>query len=181
MSQIQNYQLQYVQKGHELDWWKKATVEIDRYRTFYNGTQPKQFYNAVRREFASKNLNEIQTRRVLEYSGFNTYVKPSGLPSNVAVEFSKKNGGMTFRKLGTTTDDNLVVRICPGLAEESVVSSVIKGNHLNGKMKGTLRQQTPYVVQRKGHEYLTISGEWVDKATPNTHIPLEIYKFKGWE
>jgi len=186
ISQIQNYQLQYVQKGHELEWWKKATVEIDRYRMMYSNTQPKQFYNAVRREFASKNLNEIQTRRVLEYSGFNSYVKPNGLPANVVVEFSKKNGGMTFRKLGTTTDDNLVVRICPGLAEESVVSSVIKGNHLNGKMRGTLRQQTPYVVQRRGDLYRTIDRKWVridgehSKNKALVHIPLEIYEFKGW-
>jgi hypothetical protein len=46
---------------------------------------------------------------------------------------------------------------------------------------GTLRQQYPYVVQRKGHQHLTIDGKWIDNDGATTHIPLEIYQFKGWK
>jgi len=95
---------------------------------------------------------------------------------------------MSYRLIGSTSQENLVVRVCPGLAEESVVSSVIKGNHLNGQLPGTLRQQYPYVVQRRGKLTLTKDGEWIDLNLPCnkgkealTHIRLEEYQFKGWE
>lgn len=173
-------ELPYLKDVGHYDWFAKNSVRIDQLRRS-NYNHPKTFYNAVRREFIPQNLDELKIRRVLKYSGFNTYPKPSRLPSNVVVEFSKKNGGMTFRKLGTTKDQNMLVRVMPGLAEESVVSSVTKGNHLNNKMRGTLRQQYPYVVQRKGREYLTKHGTWIKEDDPAlTHIPLEIYKFKGW-
>ena len=48
-------------------------------------------------------------------------------------------------------------------------------------MPGTLRQQYPYVVQRRGGDYLTRDRRWIGKDDPAlTHIPLEIYEFKGW-
>ena len=126
---------------------------------------------------------ETQIIRVLNYSGFNTFEKPLGLPSNIIVELSKKNGGMSYRLAGTTTDQNLVVRVCPGLAKESIPSSYING----GIKNGSLRQQTPYVVQTSGKLTLTRHGEWIDLFLPCnegkeavTHIPLEIYQFKGW-
>ena len=121
-------------------------------------------------------------KRGVQIWGFNTYERPLGLPNNVTVELAKRNGGMIYRLAGTTTDQNLAVRVCPGLAKESMVVSVIEGNHLNGKLHGTLRQQTPYVVQRNGNKYLTTDGQWIDQLDPiKTHIPLELYEFKGWE
>ena len=44
-------------------------------------------------------------------------------------------------------------------------------------------QQRPYVVQSKNNRNLTIDGRWVKHGTEEelTHIPLEIYKFKGWD
>lgn len=41
-------------------------------------------------------------------------------------------------------------------------------------------QQRPYVVQTRSKDYLTVHGEWIDEANELTHIPLEVYKFKGW-
>jgi hypothetical protein len=186
VTRIKPMKLPYLQKGAALDWFAKNSPRIDQLRKMHH-SDPKKFYLAVRREFVPQNLDELQIRRALKYSGFNTYTRPQGLPGSVVVEFSKKNGGMSYRCIGTTTDHNLVVRVCPGLAEESIVSSVHKGNHLNGKMPGSLRQQYPYVVQTRGKLTLTRHGEWIDLFLPCnegkesvTHIPLEIYQFKGW-
>ena len=182
---IKPMELPYLQKGKDLKWFAENSPKIDQLRNMH--TNPKKFYLALRKEFAPKGLNELQLRRTLDYAGFNTYVIPQGLPSNVVVEFSKKNGGMSYRLIGSTSEENLVVRVCPGLAKENVVSSVIKGNHLNGQLPGTLRQQYPYVVQTRGNLYRTIDGRWVRvdgkqyaKNKALTHIPLETYEFKGW-
>jgi hypothetical protein len=84
---------------------------------------------------------------------------------------------MVFRKEGTSESQNLVVRIMPGKRNQNLVTSFSKGE----RPKWSLRQETPYVVQTRGKDYLTIDGEWVDKVGAKTHIPLEIYQFKGWE
>lgn len=117
---------------------------------------PKKLYLAVRREFKPQNLNELQIRRTLDYAGFKTYAIPEGLPSNVMLEFADKNGEMVYRKLGSTNPENLVVRVCPGLDKESIPSSYING----GINNGTLRQQTPYVVQTNGAFKLRTDGTW---------------------
>ena len=103
--------------------------------------------------------------------------------SYVVVELAKKNGGMIYRKAGTTTNDSLLARVCPGLGKESLVSSSRSG----GIKHGMLRQQTPYVVQERGNLTLTTQGEWLnlnlkENASKKVfaHIPLEVYEFKGW-
>ena len=173
-----------VQVGEELTWLSNNLPKVRQLQQVKGMDRFDQFLKAT---FRDQNLSETQIRRVLNCSGFKTYPRPIGLPENIVVELSKKNGGMTFRLAGTTDKQNLVVRVCPGLAEESMVSSVLKGNHLNGKMKGTLRQQYPYVVQTRGNMCRTIDGRWVrvdgkkyEKNKALTHIPLEIYEFKGW-
>jgi hypothetical protein len=132
-------------------------------------------------------MTELNIRRTLNHAGFKTYPLPQGIPVDCSVELSKQGGGMIFRNPGTTTNQNMLVRIMPGKAKESIVSSVHKGNHLNNKMPGTLRQQYPYVVQRRGDLYRTIDNRWVrvdgERYAGNKaliHIPLEIYEFKGW-
>nr|VFK81178.1 MAG: hypothetical protein BECKSD772D_GA0070982_12452 [Candidatus Kentron sp. SD] len=173
---IQPMKLPYLKKGVDYEWFAKYSPRIDHLKRMT--TNPKHFYRSVRKEFTAQNLNELQIRRVLNYSGFNTYPRPLGLPNNVVVEFSKENGGMIYRLAGSKNKENLVVRVCPGLAKESIPSAYMSG----GIKNGSLRQQTPYVVQRNGKEYLRIDGTWTDKAKdPATHIPLEIYEFKGWE
>ncbi|MEM8727852.1 MAG: hypothetical protein AAGE99_03995 [Chlamydiota bacterium] len=161
------------------DRFNKYSPKIDHLKRIHDS--PRSFYRALRREFHPQKLDEPKIRRILSYAGYHTYKRPSGLPSDVVAEFSKKNGGMIYRHPGTKEKQNLVVRVCPGLAKESIVSSVIKEKHLNEQMRGTLRQQYPYVVQMKGKEYLTTSGDWVNEVGPTTHIPLEIYEFKGWK
>ncbi|QVL55804.1 MAG: hypothetical protein KFB95_00955 [Simkaniaceae bacterium] len=177
---IKPMELPYLQKGKDLKWFAENSPKIDHLGRI--ARNDKEFHKLVVREFAPQGLNELQLRRTLDYAGFNTYAIPEGLPGNMVVEFSKKNGGMSYRLLGSTNKQNLVVRVCPGLAKESVVSSVIKGNHLNGQLPGTLRQQYPYVVQTKGHLKLRADGTWTDIAKdPATHLRLETYVFKGWE
>lgn len=175
---ITPFKLPSVQSGSELTWLSENAPKITQLRQLKGVDKFDQFLKAT---FRGQELSENQIRRLLNYSDFNTYHKPIGLPSEVMVEFSKKNGGMIYRKIGSTNPENLVVRVCPGLAEESIVSSVLKGKHLNGELPGTLRQQYPYVVQRKGREYLTRYGTWIKEDNPAiTHIPLEIYEFRGW-
>jgi hypothetical protein len=41
-------------------------------------------------------------------------------------------------------------------------------------------QRNPYVVQRRGKDAVSKSGELVDRLSPEAHIPLEELSFKGW-
>ena len=91
-------------------------------------------------------------------------------------EFADKKGGMIYRKPGTTDKQNIIVRIMDGTRKENLITANMEGRNL-----GRWRQQTPYVVQREGDQCLTIDGRWIQsKENPAiTHIPLEIYEFKG--
>lgn len=182
VSRITPVNLPYLQKGVDLEWFMLKSPKIDALRRTHD--DPKRFYAALRSEFAPQNLSELKIRRTLKYAGFDTYPRPEGLPTNVIVEFADKNGGMVYRLAGSTNKQNQLVRICPGFAKESIVSSVIKGRI----ERGTLRQQYPYVVQCKGKYKLTIHGEWIETGLPEnkakealTHIPLHEFKFRGWE
>ena len=155
-------------------WWERATNTINELK----GSAPSDriFYKNVRQYFENHNLSEIQIRHVLNYSGFKTYPRPAGLPKDCLVEFADKNGGMIYRKPGTTNPQNIIVRIMDGTRKENVVTAFMEGKDL-----GHWRQQTPYVVQRRGELYLTRDGEWIkDGRDPRAHIPLEIFEFKGW-
>ena len=174
-----------VQVGDELNW---LSLNLPKVRQLQQVKGMDKIDQYLRQMFRDQNLSEMQVRRILTYSGFNTYPKPLPSPINVVVEISKSNGGMIYRLAGTTNNQNLVVRVCPGLAKDSIVSSVLKGKHLNGEMHGTLRQQYPYVVQTRGKFTLTRDGEWIDLFLAEnkgkealTHIRLEEYQFKGWE
>nr|VFK81050.1 MAG: hypothetical protein BECKSD772D_GA0070982_12081 [Candidatus Kentron sp. SD] len=173
---IQPMKLPYLKKGVDYEWFAKYSPRIDHLKRMT--TNPKKFYMAVRREFVPQNLDELKIRRVLKYSGYHTYPRPLGLPSNVTVEFADKNGGMIYRLAGSKNKENLVVRVCPGLAKESIPSAYMTG----GIKNGSLRQQTPYVVQSRGAFKLRTDGIWTQRRKdPLTHIPLETYQFKGWE
>ncbi|MCB1107192.1 MAG: hypothetical protein KDK76_03755 [Chlamydiia bacterium] len=161
-------------KGSSPEWFAGAKPRIDQLRGIHHG---KRFYKAVVKEFAPQNLSEMEIRQVLHYSGFNTYPRPNGLPSNVVVEFADKNGGMVYRLAGTTNEENILVRVCPGLRKENPVTAIINGSEKNGRWS----QETPYVVQRKGKDYLRKDGSWANKPSALTHIRLEEYKFMGWE
>ena len=171
---IDPLKLSAVKPGTELDWLSVNAPKIRQLQI----VKGKDFDRFIKSTFKDQSLTEQQIRRLLNFSGFETYPRPIGLPENIVVEFSKKNGGMIYRKLGTTESQNRVVRVCPGLGKESVVSSTIKWR----VERGTLRQQTPYVVQRKDKEFLRTDGTWtIKKKDPLTHLPLETYEFKGWE
>ena len=157
---IKPVELPYVERGPELEWWKQACPKIDRLRNLEGAGK---FDRYLRPTFKRDYLSELQIRRVLSYSGFETYPRPQGLPSNCIVEFSKENGGMIYRRWATRNNENMVVRVMP--------------KNLNSLNPA---QQRPYVVQARNKDYLTINGEWIDEANELTHIPLEAYEFKGW-
>jgi hypothetical protein len=157
---IKPVELPYVERGPELEWWKQACPRIDRLRNLEGLDK---FDRYLRATFKKDYLSELQIRRVLDYSGFETYPRPQGLPSNCIVEFSKENGGMIYRRWATRNNENMVVRVMP--------------KNLNSLNPA---QQRPYVVQARNKDYLTINGEWIDEANELTHIPLEAYEFKGW-
>ncbi|WP_316356726.1 hypothetical protein [Candidatus Neptunichlamydia sp. REUL1] len=172
---IKPFDIPYVNKGPELEWWKVASPKIDRLKRV--AKTPKKFYESLTREFSGDNLSELQIRRVLDYSGFKSFENPKLFPTEYVAEFADKNGGIIFRKPGTSNPQNLLIRICPGLRKENPVTAIIEGKQMNG----TMRQQTHYVVQCKNNKFLTTDEVWVDEAAANTHIPLENYQFKGWE
>jgi len=158
---IKPVKMPYVERGPELEWWREACPRIDQLRSMKGADKFDQFLRATfKRDYPS----ELQIRRVLTYSGFETYPRPQGLPSNCIVEFTKENGGMIYRKWATRSNENMVIRIMPK----------------NPKSLNPV-QQRPYVVQTTNRKYLTTDGKWVEKAGPSTHIPLEKYEFKGWE
>lgn len=176
VAHIQLFKMPYVKKGPELEWWKGASVKVDRFKRMT--LDEKELYKIVRREFSGNNLSELQVRRVLKYAGFQSFENPKYFPTEYVVEFAKKNAGIVFRKPGTVYEENILIRICPGLGKENFVSGEFKN--------GTLRQQKPYVVQCKGNLKLTIDGRWVRSDALNkenqalTHLPLETYNFNGW-
>ena len=176
LTHIKPFEMPYVQRGPELEWWKGATVKIDQLRRTAN--DQKHLHKLVRREFGPHNLSELQIRRVLKYSGFKTFENPKHFPTEYVTEFAKENGGIVFRKPGTTNKENTLIRICPGLRKENPVTAIIEGK----QMQGTMRQQSHYVVQRKGKEYLRSDGIWTENGKdPKAHIQLTEYQFKGWE
>ena len=156
----------------EMKWFRDAASKVGDLQIKYGS----RFDQKIKVTFANQELSELQIRRILDHAGFGTYLRPTGLPKDCLVELSKKNGGMIYRKPGTTENENIIVRIIDGTREENIITATIEGKYL-----GHWRQQTPYVVQRKGELYLTRDGEWIkDGRDPRAHIPLEIFEFKGW-
>lgn len=172
--QIKPIKIPPLQKGAELSWWKQNLPKLEKLTRHLEG---KPLYKGIRKEFASQHLSENQVRRILDHAGYKTYPRPKGLQSGFSVELSDKVAGMIYRKVGTTEKQNILVRVMQGTRKENVVTATIKGNPVNGRW----RQQTPYVTQRRGKEYLTRDGRWIIEDDPAiTHIPLEIFEFKGW-
>ena len=136
VSKITPVKLPYLQKGVDLEWFMRYSPKIDALRRTHH--DPKRFYAALRSEFAPQNLNELKIRRTLKYAGFDTYPRPEGLPTNIIVEFANKNGGMVYRLAGSTNKQNQLVRVCPGFAKESIVSSVIKGRIEQGTLRSNI-------------------------------------------
>ncbi len=76
---------------------------------------------------------------------------------------SSKEGSIVYRKAGTTSDQNILVRVMPG----------------NPKSPNSL-QQKPYVVQRAGDKAFSTEGKRIDWEMPEAHIPLDAFTFRGW-
>lgn len=69
---------------------------------------------------------------------------------------------MIYRKLGTTKDQCILVRVMPG-----------------DPTSPNLMQRNPYVIQRNNKKYYTPDG-WIEEVGAETHIPLEKFEFKEW-
>ena len=176
ITRIKPMELPYLQKGADWDWFAKNSPRIDHLRNMHPN-DPKKFYKVLSKEFRKLEMNELQARRTLDCAGFKTYPKPEGIPGDSSVEITKLSGGMIYRKAGTIEEQNILVRVMPGKREKNIVTAFAQGD----RPKWSLRQETPYVVQRRGGDYLTRDGIWIGKDDPAlTHIPLEIYQFKGW-
>ncbi|MGE0198250.1 MAG: hypothetical protein AB7S94_05770, partial [Simkaniaceae bacterium] len=117
----------------------------------------------VRNSCNSRNLNESQIRSILRQNGFNPPPRPPGIPENCKVRISEKNGGIVYIKPGTLERDCIHVRIMPANPE-----SINPMHH------------RPYVVQRLNNKAFDHNGKLVDWRSPESHIPLEEFKFKEW-
>jgi hypothetical protein len=171
---IKPMELPYLKKGADWDWFAKNSPRIDELKRV---ALEKDFYATLSKEFRKIEINELNVRRTLKYAGFKTYSAPQGITTDCSVELSKLSGGMIYRKVGTTTNQNMLVRVMPGKRNQNLVTALSKRE----RPEWSLRQETPYVVQRRGGDYLTRDGIWISKDDPAlTHIPLEIYQFKGW-
>ena len=139
-------------------WWSKIAPIIEEIQS-NGGRLGDQLYKAFRKQ----QLSEFQVRKILHQAGFKTFPRPKGIPSNSTVQISKKNGGMVYIKAGTTENECILARVMPG----------------NPNSPNPM-QRKPYVVQRRGKDAVSKSGELVDRLSPEAHIPLEEFSFKGW-
>lgn len=153
----------HLEKGEKLQavslaWWERTAPVIEEIKTS-GGRFGDKLYKAFRKQ----SLSELQVRRILHTAGFKTFPKPKGIPNNVIVQISEKNGGMIYIKAGTTKEESILVRVMPG----------------NPNSPNPM-QRKPYVVQRRGKDAVTRDGVLVDSRTSEAHIPLEEFEFKEW-
>ncbi|MCP5506049.1 MAG: tetratricopeptide repeat protein [Chlamydiales bacterium] len=144
---------------HTQEWWTRTSKLIDELKVSPN----RDFGKSLYRTFRDTPLSESQVRKILHRAGYKTFPKPKGLPHDCIVTISHKDGGMVYRKAGSTTEQVLNVRVMPG-----------------DPCSPNLRQRKPYVVQRRGDKALSPVGQFVPKNLEEIHIPVEEYTFKGW-
>ena len=152
-----------LEKGERLQalshtWWEKTAPVIEEIKAS-GGVVGEELYKA----FRNQNLNELQVRRILHGADFKTFPKPQGIPNDVTVNISKKGGGMVYMKAGTIKKQSMFVRVMPGNPQSPNVM-----------------QRKPYVIQRRGKEAISKSGQIVDYESMEAHIPLEDFEFQGW-
>ena len=157
------------QRGGDLafiykDWSKNVLPQIDAIVASTKSQRVGKEIGILARELQKKApLTENQVRQLLHRSGLKTFRRPKGIPHDCVYEVSKQGGGMVYRRLGTTKEECILVRVMPGNPHSP-----------------NAYQQKPYVVQRKGKKALTVDGELIPWELSEAHIPLEQYNFKGW-
>lgn len=70
---------------------------------------------------------------------------------------------MIYMKPGTTKEQNILIRVMPG----------------NPNSPNPM-QQGPYAIQRSGNKAIGKNGEFININSPEAHIPLSEFNFRGW-
>lgn len=137
-------------------WWKATKPIIEDIKKMKGD----KFHKELPKMFNGQQLSELQMRQILHQCNIKTFPKPKGIPADCIVEISEKSGGMIYRKIGTSIDECVLVRVMPGNPKSSNVI-----------------QQNPYVVQRRGRDAVLKDGTLVGRKDPNAHIPLQNFEF----
>jgi len=102
---------------------------------------------------------EEMARKYIHDAGVLTFPKPIGIPENYIVKITDKGAGMEYSH---PTNVHLSVRVMPGKSHSEYI-----------------HQQKPYVVQMKDGKALDKFGNKVDKRSPEAHVPIDEYFYKG--
>lgn len=108
--------------------------------------------------FKGRQLDETTVRRILHESGYVTFPRPKGMPSNFSVQFSEKGCGIIYFDPKNPNFHDL--RVMPG--------STISPNPY---------QQKPYVKYKKDGQYRDKNGNVVSGNSKEAHIPIEEFDF----
>lgn len=109
--------------------------------------------------YAKKPMPEFKVRELIHKTGIPTFPRPKGIPEDFLVMISDRGAGMKYVH---PTNTHIQVRVMPGKLHSEY-----------------LHEQKPYVVQMKNGKILDNSGNVVLRDSPEAHIPLEEFVYKG--
>ncbi len=102
---------------------------------------------------------ETEIRNLIHQQGIPIFDRPPGIPENFKVQLSKKGAGMEYVH---PSHGGTHVRVMPGKPHSPFPY-----------------QQKPYVNQRINDKSLDRYGNIVPNDSPEAHIPLEEFVFRG--
>ena len=88
-----------------------------------------------------------------------TFPKPKGVPNDYIAEFSDTGAGLKYVKLN---DRGTYIRVMPGKPHSP-----------------WLHQREPYICEKKYGKSLDKFGNAVSRESPEAHIPINEYVYKG--
>ena len=111
--------------------------------------------------YLKKPLPELKVRELIYETGIPTFSRPKGIPENYIVTISGKGAGMKYIH---PQNEHTYVRVMPGKPHSSFPF-----------------QQKPYVNHRVNGDSLDKHGKIVRHDSPEAHIPVEEFVYRGGE
>gem|GEM_PF-629521 len=111
--------------------------------------------------YLKKPLPEFKVRELIHETGIPTFARPKGIPENYIVTVSDKGAGMKYIH---PQNEHTYIRVMPGKPHSSYPY-----------------QQKPYVNQRINGQSLDKYGKIVRNDSPEAHILMEEFVYRGTE
>lgn len=111
-------------------------------------------------QFKNKCLTETEIRSLIHETGMSTFPRPAGIPEHYQIMLADRGAGMKYVRPGK---DEVCIRVMPGKP------------HSPNPM-----QQKPYVTVEKDGYCFDKYGNSVKKNSPEAHIPLDEFVYRGY-